>query len=170
MVSYHFQEGSITRPDGWKDQSMTVFRFAGSDKAGSRDAALVITRDNDAGDDLTGYVNRQHEAFRKRWRCMPKSYSLTCSHSKLCRINSACSPMRHMQHAIFRVTKLANGSGCFLPAMARLLRRMLAGLPCAQAHLVAYTRYVRARTSLAYSVSRRLVSAQCGRDLGGPAR
>ncbi|MFM0739264.1 DUF1795 domain-containing protein [Paraburkholderia xenovorans] len=64
---YSFQEGSITPPSDWKDQSMTVFRFAGSGNTGGRDAALVITRDHDAGDDLTGYVNRQHEAFRNQF-------------------------------------------------------------------------------------------------------
>jgi hypothetical protein len=65
MTTYHMHEGSFSVPEGWRDQSMTVFRFP-SPKG--KEAAIVITRDYETSiDDPMEYARAQQEAAKKNF-------------------------------------------------------------------------------------------------------
>lgn len=64
MPQHHIHEGAFEVPEGWRDQSMTVFRLP-ADK-GSKEAAILVTRDYDTPlEDVAEYANTQQEAVKK---------------------------------------------------------------------------------------------------------
>jgi hypothetical protein len=65
MSIYHMHEGSFAVPEGWRDQSMTVFRLP---VAKGKEAAIVITRDYETSiDDPMEYARAQQEAAKKNF-------------------------------------------------------------------------------------------------------
>lgn len=64
MPKYHLHEGALSVPDGWRDQSMNVFRLPG--KNSNKDAAIILTRDFDTPlESAAAYADAQQEAARK---------------------------------------------------------------------------------------------------------
>lgn len=64
MPQHHIHEGAFEMPEGWRDQSMTVFRLPAAD--GSKEAAILVTRDYDTPlEDVGEYADTQQEAAKK---------------------------------------------------------------------------------------------------------
>lgn len=64
MKTYHLHEGTVVIPEGWRDQTMNVFRLPG--KNGGKEAAIVITRDYETAlESPLEYADAQQEAARK---------------------------------------------------------------------------------------------------------
>jgi hypothetical protein len=64
MGDYRIQEADLTVPDGWSDQSLSVFKIPGAE--GRRDASFVITRDpTRGGTAFDAYVARQQAQCRE---------------------------------------------------------------------------------------------------------
>lgn len=64
MPNYHLHEGLLSVPEGWRDQSMNVFRLPG--KNSNKDAAIILTRDHETPvETSTEYADAQQEAAKK---------------------------------------------------------------------------------------------------------
>ena len=64
MSHYHLHEGVLSVPEGWRDQSMNVFRLPGSNS--NKDAAIILTRDYETTLGSPGeYASAQQEAAKK---------------------------------------------------------------------------------------------------------
>jgi len=64
MGTYHFHEGCFAAPDGWQDQSMTVFRLPGG--ANGKESAILLTRDRETPlHDVNQYADAQQDSVRK---------------------------------------------------------------------------------------------------------
>lgn len=64
MPLYHLHEGVVSVPDGWRDQTMNVFRLPGANS--NKDAALIVTRDYDTPiESPAEYADSQQEAAKK---------------------------------------------------------------------------------------------------------
>lgn len=64
MSHYHIHEGLLCVPEGWRDQSMNVFRLPGSNS--NRDAAIILTRDYETTLEAPAeYASAQQEAAKK---------------------------------------------------------------------------------------------------------
>jgi hypothetical protein len=75
LATFRFDVGDVDPPRGWKNQSITAFRFRSSNK-GSGDASIVISQDDDAiHDSLEVYAERHAKTFRQQF---PQFEMLTC--------------------------------------------------------------------------------------------
>mgnify|MGYP000910981467 CR=1 FL=1 len=64
MSQYHLHEGLLHVPEGWRDQTMNVFRLPGGNS--NKDAAIILTRDYETTlDTATDYASAQQEAVQK---------------------------------------------------------------------------------------------------------
>jgi hypothetical protein len=65
MSEYYMHEGTFNVPDGWRDQSMNVFRLPASK---GKEAALIITRDYETSIvEPSEYAQAQQEAAKKNF-------------------------------------------------------------------------------------------------------
>ena len=63
MSQYHLHEGLLHVPEGWRDQTMNVFRLPGGNS--NKDAAIILTRDYETTlDTATDYASAQQECRR----------------------------------------------------------------------------------------------------------
>ena len=64
MSQYHLHEGLLYVPEGWRDQSMNVFRLPGANS--NKDAAIILTRDYETTLEAPSeYATAQQEAAKK---------------------------------------------------------------------------------------------------------
>jgi hypothetical protein len=67
LATFRFDIGDVEQPHGWKNQSITTFRFISPSK-GIGDASIVITQDDDAiHDSLDAYAERHARTFRQQF-------------------------------------------------------------------------------------------------------